>query len=173
MGITGWRCMSPHGLLTFLLVALASTMSEPALDHFLQRSPSSTSTSLGVAVSARAEAAGPGQCTFLENPACGNSPCAEIDSPTYPGYKEEFVCCSRQIEQGGDGGPSLFVDRICVGPNVMTPCGLTGPRGCAICAFAFYEQLCQVHAAADEMLIGVYRDATTGDVQLVTTPERP
>jgi len=114
---------------------------------------------------AQAEAAGPAECTFAENPSCGggfNIQCAEIDSSTHPGYKEEFVCCP---------AVSQFIDRICSAPGVMTPCGMTGPRGCAICAASPYDRLCHAHAADDHMLIGIYRDATSGEVQVVTTPE--
>src|SRR5438876_1118807 len=99
--------------MVLLLLALTLTMSEPVANH---------------GGNAQAEAAGPGECTFAQNPACTggfNIQCAEIDSSTHPGYKEEFVCCP---------AISQFVDRICLGPGVMTPCGMTGPRGCAVCS---------------------------------------
>jgi hypothetical protein len=141
--------MRSNHLLTLLLLALALTVSEPAANH---------------GGNAQAEAAGPGECTFAENPVCTgglNVQCAESDSSTHPGYKEEFVCC-KAISQ--------FVDRICLGPGVMTPCGMTGPLGCAVCSAAPYDRLCHVMAADDQMLIGIYRDATSEEVQVVKSP---
>jgi hypothetical protein len=149
MAISGRRCMRSNHLLTLLLLALALTMSEPVANH---------------GGNAQAEAAGPGECTFAENPACTggfNIQCAEIDSSTHPGYKEEFVCCP---------AISQFVDRICLGPGVMTPCGMTGPRGCAVCSAVPYDRVCHVVAADDQMLIGIYRDATSEEVQVVKSP---
>jgi hypothetical protein len=80
---------------------------------------------------------GPGACTFARNPACGSTDCCEFDSVTYPGYREELVCCG--------AGPALF-RRICSCPGCMTPCGEAGPKGCAVCGEPLpYSVSCNVH----------------------------
>src|SRR5262249_5611597 len=76
-------------------------------------------------------------CTFPESAACmPDTGCCEFTSPDYPGYVEEYVCCT------GSGGHS-FVDRLCSSPrNPDNPCGNPGPNGCAICWAAAFDISC-------------------------------
>jgi len=102
-------------------------------------------------------------CTVAPNARCSGSAervaCAEL--PSERGL-EQLVCCP---------GVSAFVHRLCTGqPNSPSPCGTTGPAGCAVCNMPapIYDDACAV-SGGDDFLIGTYRDPN-GAVHHVRVP---
>jgi hypothetical protein len=82
-------------------------------------------------------------CTYAPTSSCGATSCAESVWPSDWGngcsnMRYQWVCC---------GGNGFAAQRACTSPSSSSPCGTTGPGGCASCWTFLHGGSCFAYTA--------------------------